>query len=531
MTARAPLATGRLGGPHPLVLGRRLHDLMLAVVGGLVPLVAGLAITVANPTPNPFLVFGLMLGVAGVIVLLVSRRYEITVALLALYLGLLDGPVKLESASKASSGVRDVLIIAIALGMLMRLVVRKQRVTLPPLSAWVIAFVAFVLAEALNPHTTSFLKAIGGWRQELEWVPMFFFGYMLIHTKDRFRKMFLLLGVIALANGLVGAVQSRISPGALAAWGPGYASIVHGGKEGSGLTGRTYKVEGVTRARPPALGSDSGFGGSVGVIALPGLLALLAAGRQRRRWPVLLCAMGALLGIATAASRTAVISAVIVLLTFGLLSLVSGVRLGRTFAVVIAMLGLAFGVASLLVAAEGSGVFARQETLTSVATAQEHGASAKERNLEEIPHDLVHAPFGLGLGTAGSVSGFGGHQRLEIEGERVTGGSAYSLLMKELGAPGLLLWVGFTLNVIALAGMRLRRVRDPELRTYLLGLVVAFLAMTIQGLSGPTLAVTTGAFLWFAPGVLSWWFAGGGRSALGPGPDETEALRSRAVTA
>jgi len=532
MSARTPLPLGRMGGPRPVVGGRRHRDLLRDLLGGLIPLIVGLAITIAVPHPNPLLIFGLILGAAGIVVLLVSRRYEISVAILAIYLGMLDGPVKLESASKASSGVRDVLILAVVLGMLMRLVTSKQRVLLPPLSAWVIAFGAFVLAEAFNPHTLSILKSIGGWRQQLEWVPFFFFGYTVIRSKERFRRLFMLLGVIALANGLVGTVQAKISPASLASWGPGYAGIVHGGEEGSGITGRTYKSGGVTHARPPALGSDSGFGGGIGVIALPGLLALLAADRSRRRWPAVICALGALLGIATAASRTSIVSAVVVLLTFGLLSVFSGIKIGRAFVVLVAVLTLSLGVGAALIAANGSGIFARQESLTSVSSVQEHGASAKERNLAEIPTDLVHAPFGFGLGVAGSASGFGGHSKLEFEGERVTGGSAYSLLMKELGAPGLLLWIGFTLNVILLAGMRMRRVRDQELRIYLLGALVAFLALTVQGFSGPTLAVTTGAFLWFVPGVISYWFAGEGSvEALAPAEQDGAGRRPRTPTA
>ena len=40
------------------------------------------------------------------IALLVSSRYEVTVTLLALYLGLLDGPVKLESGEQSRLGRR-----------------------------------------------------------------------------------------------------------------------------------------------------------------------------------------------------------------------------------------------------------------------------------------------------------------------------------------------------------------------------------------------------------------------------------------
>ncbi len=436
------------------MLGWRARGYLLAGLGALVPLIVALAISVEMPNPSVgdmAVVVGGMLGVVAVIALMLSTRYTLTLTLLALYLGLLDGPIKLEATNhKLASSLRDILIVAIVLGMLMRPVVRRERLSLPPLSGWVLAFVAFVLVEALNPHTGSILKSLGGYRQQLEWVPFFFFGYLIMRSKQRFRQLFLLLGVIALANGLVGAYQSRLSTAQLASWGPGYNELVKGGT-GNGITARTYSVEGVAHARPPALGSDSGFGGGVGVLALPGLMALLATGGLRRRWPVLLCCMGALLGVATSASRTSTVVAVVVLVGFALLSVLAGLRVGRPLAGLVAIALLALGVGTVLVEADGSSVFARQETLTSVARAQETGGAGKERSLSQIPSDLIHAPFGLGLGTAGSASGFGGHQRLEIEGQKVEGGSAYSLLVKELGLPGLLLWLGLSASTIALA--------------------------------------------------------------------------------
>jgi hypothetical protein len=499
---------------HPAVLNRRIHDVAILAVTVLVPLAIGLGITVAYPEPNPALVFGIIIGVVGVVGLLLSTRYELTVALLVLYLGLLDGPIKLEVKSAAASGLRDVLIIAIAAGMIMRLIVKRERVSLPPLSSWVFAFVAFALIEALNPHTDGLVKTLGGYRQQLEWVPFFFFGYMILRSKQRFRQFFLILGVIALANGIVGAVQTRLSPGQLAAWGPGYRELATGG-EGNGITARTYAVEGVARVRPPALGSDAGFGGNIGTLALPCLLALLAAKPLRRRWPVMLLCLGAVLGIATAASRTAIVIGVVALLSFAVLSFLAGLRVSRPLAGLAAMALVALAVGAALVAADGSGVFARQESLTSLQRTEESGANGKEKSLGEIPRDLVVAPFGFGLGTTGSASGFGGTQHVEIEGERVSGGSAYSILMKEMGFPGLFLWIGLSLSTIGLAVSQLRRVRDVELRTYLVGIVAAFIALTLQGFSGPTLAVTPGAFLWLVPGVVAYWFAGPGRAALG----------------
>ncbi len=515
MSARLhPQAIDPLGGTHPAVLNRRIHDLLAVSVIGLIPLVLALAIAVAMPKPNFAAVIGLMIGAAIVVALLTSTRYEMTLAFLVLYLGLLDGPIKLESANQLTSGIRDILILAIALGMVMRLVLSGRRVGLPPLSNWVLAFVAVTLVEALNPHTNGFLKILGGYRQELEWVPFFFFGYLVMHSKQRFRQLFLLFGVIALANGVVSTYQARLSPAQLASWGPGYGERVIG--NGTGLTGRTYSVEGVAHPRPPALGSDAGFGGGVGVLALPGLLALLTAGRLRRRWPVLLCCLGALLGIATSASRSSLIIAVVALVSFVVLSMIGGLRVSRPLVGLMVVAVLAGGVGWALISADGGEIFARQESLSSLNQAEATGGEAKERSLRQIPADIQHAPFGFGLGTLGSVAGFGGNEKVKIEEQRVSGSSVYNLLVVEVGLPGLLLWIGFSVNVLVLAVRRLRRIEDPELRLYLVAVVTGFVAFTIEGLAGTTLAVTpAGAYLWFVPGVVAYWFAGPGRRAMG----------------
>jgi len=227
-------------------------------------------------------------------------RYEVTLTVVALYLGLLDGPVKLGSGSHTvGSAARDVLIASIAIGALGRLAVNRRRVELPALAVWPLVFVALVVVEAFNPNTSGLTKVLGGFRQQLEWVPFFFFGYAVMRSRARFRRMLLLLGVLALVNGAVAIYQSRIGPGGLAGWGPGYAELAHGSETTGGISGRTYYSEGEARIRPPALGSDSGFGAGVGVIGLLGGFALLAVGPLRRRWPAIILALGAMLAIVT----------------------------------------------------------------------------------------------------------------------------------------------------------------------------------------------------------------------------------------
>ena len=107
---------------------------------------------------------------------------------------------------------------------------------------------AVVALEAFNPKTLNLLKVGAGFREQLQFVPFFIFGWLLVRSKARLRKMLILLGVIALANGLVATYQTRLSPKQAAAWGEGYAAKFEG------KATRTYKSEGVGPRAPDRAG-------------------------------------------------------------------------------------------------------------------------------------------------------------------------------------------------------------------------------------------------------------------------------------
>lgn len=515
---------GPLRGAHPAVLERNVRGLLLLGAVGILALGCALAITTQVPDPDPLLLLAGTVGALAVLALAISTRYEVTLALLALYLGLLDGPVKLVSnAGTAASVARDVLILAISLGALLRVAVARERLRLPPLTGWVLAFVALVLAEAANPNTHGVLKILGGFRQQLEWVPFFFFGYLVMRSKRRFRQFFLLLGVIALVNGLVSAYQTRLTPSQLAGWGSGYSAYVNGGKTlggGTALTGRTYVSEGVGHVRPPALGSDEGFGGSVGVLALAGLLALLASGRMRRRWVAPALCVGAVLAIATSLQRTQVLGSVALVIAFALLSLRAERRAFRPLTTLLALVAIALLVAGALSSAENGGTFARYLSITP-GQAGSTVAGEREKTLLQIPQDIAHAPFGVGLASAGAAAGFGESAHLEIEGHGVSAESQYNFVTLELGLAGLLLWVAFSLRLIVLGVRGVREIGDSELRLGLTALVATLIAFALIGLAGPTMAsLPFGPYFWFAAGTIAYWCAGPGRNLARRGAAE-----------
>jgi hypothetical protein len=509
MSAISALLPG-LGDSHPYVVNRRIRELLLIGASIVIPLAGALAISVEVSKPNLLLVFGLIIGGIGIFTLVASDRYPLTLSLIVLYLGLLEGPVKLGSgAHEEAAVIRDVLIFAVCLGATLRLLVKRESITLPPLSAWALAYAALVVVEAFNPNTHGILKILGGFRQQLEWIPFFFFGYVVMRSKQRFRRLFLILGVLALANGAVSTYQTRLSPGQLASWGPGYRELVFGT---NGLSARTYNSGGVSRVRPPALGTDSGFGGAVGVTALAGTLALLAAGSLRRRWPVLFLCLGALAGVATGLGRLQVVGAVVAVLAFTALSFTSAGRrnITRPLTALLAVLVLALPLGAVLVSFEGSATFSRYTEI-----APSNVSEAKDTKVNEvahIPRQILQEPFGVGLGTVGASAGFGGVQKELIEGHGTGAESQYKFVVDELGLPGLLLWVGLLVTMLAIALPRLRRIVDFELRMELAAIVAPIIAMAVMGFSGPVMSsAALGPFFWFAAGVIAYWFLGPGR--------------------
>lgn len=505
---RQPAArlAGPLGG-HPAVVSRRREEFLLAVLSVVAPLAVALAIAVKVPNPNAFLALGLIAGLLGLVALAASARYEVTLTLLVVYFGLFDGVIKLETANQFVSSLRDLMIAAICVGALVRMIVRRDEVKLPPLSGWVVVFVLLVLVEVFNPNTHGILKVIGGLRQQLEWVPFFFFGYLLMRSKDRFRKLFILLGVLALINGAVSAYQTQLTPEQLASWGPGYAERING--TGS-VSGRVFTdPSGEEKVRPPALGSDLGFGGYLGVVALPGLLALLAIGRARGRWWVLVLTLGALLAIATSEQRTAVLGAVIAVLAFAALSASAGRRVSRVLASILVVGALGFGLAAIFAPAAGEGVFSRYSSITPDKAAST-SVGYREGTLSEIPDVVAKYPFGAGLAIAGAGSSFGGLSPAIINGRRASAESEYNYVNLELGVVGLLFWIVLTLTVIMLAVRGLRRIGDVELRLSLAAIFATFIAFAVMGFAGAmTSSLPFGPYFWFAIGVAAYWFAGG----------------------
>lgn len=516
MSTPHPRSSGGRVAVHPAVLDRRIREGALLGMTALIPAVIALGLTVALPKTNVLIVLAIVAGALGVLALMVSSRLEVTIALLGIYLGLLDGPIKLGSGGgEVTAALRNVLILSICLGAIMRLIVKRQRISLPPLSAWVLAYVATVAIEAFNPKTGGILKDLGGFRQEAQWVPFFFFGYLLMRSKKRFRQLFLIVGVIGLANGAVATYQTGLGPSQLASWGPGYRQLYQPTTVGvKGSAARNYASEGEARVRPVGLGADSGFGGGVGVLALPFSLALLATWRSRKRWVAMVLCLGALVAVVTGLGRLQVVGAGLGVIAFAGLAAVAGRRVTRPLGALLAVVVLAVPLGVLFVSAVGGGTFKRYADIapSQVATTATSHKESAWRVL--LPRQLAAAPFGVGLGSVGAASGFGGRNTELINGHTVSAETQYNLVGDELGIPGELVWVFMSIYVIALVLAGLRHIEDGELAICLAGAFAPFISLTLEGFSGPFItSAAAGPYFFFAIGIVAYWFAGPGRPA------------------
>lgn len=494
--------------PAPFTFGQTLGGLLIGTAA------AGATAFVSSRSTVSGL--AVLVLIAGSVWFVTTRRTSLALALLMLYLGTLDGYLKLRTGSNLVTFARDALLYAIVVGLLVRAAVQGTRVSLPPLSGWVIAFVVLVLVQIANPQAGSLYHSLAGVRQNLEFVPLFFLTFMFVRTAKALRSFVVLLAVVAAANGAVSYAQFRITPQQLASWGPGYAQRILGQGQFA-FAGRTfYATTGQELNRPFGLMSDAGGGGLVGALSLGGILAL-ASMRNRRRYFALaaIAAVAAVVGIATSQARSAVVGGVVIVLAYALLTVTSRRAVGMLLGIA-ALAAVAYVGVSIVTANSQSAIFRYKGVSTSQivhTTAQARGAS-----IALIPQNIVHHPLGAGLGVAGPAAGVSGAPALagvaDAENE-------FSFATLESGVGGMLALVGFTVLLFVLGLKRCRHEPDPEARVLLAGVVAPIGGMLALYWVGPLTPTTPyGPYLWAAGGIVSYWLIARPGARINPCPEQ-----------
>jgi hypothetical protein len=485
--------------------------------------VAALSIAFASRVtlPNAAQGLGAIAFAAIAVWMFVSERLEWPCIVLGLYLGCLDGYLKLATGSSSVTLGRNVLLYAIVLGFLARAALRGRRLSLPPLTGWVIAYAAVVFLQLLNPGDTGVHHTIAALRPHLEFVPLFFLGYALVQTTDRIRAFFVVLLICALANGVVAFVQLNLSTEQLSSWGPGYSAKVNGTGD---VSGRVFTDdEGKARVRPFGLGGDASAGGLVGVVSLGAALAMIALAFRRRanRWALVLC-VGPPLAIITGQGRSAVVAGVIVLLVFVMLA-TSVRRLVPTLAGVLLAVGVTVAIFSFVQQSSGTGIFDRYKTITPARLSSET-ESSRGNSIDRIPELIRTQPFGAGLGYVGPAAQFAS---ASVVARNVDGETEVTFLLSELGVAGLVVLLGFNLRLLIGSVRTVRRMRGDE-RILLAGVVAGLAgALTMWASSAPLAQSPVSPFFWFTAGVLAYWITAGPSRA--PAPTTAKAAAEQPV--
>jgi O-antigen/teichoic acid export membrane protein len=456
-------------------------------------------------------------AIAVPIWLTLTKRTGVALSIALLYVGLLDGVLKLSSGSQAATAGRDVILFAAAAGVAIRAPRPFRR---PPLMGWVVAWIAVIVVQLGNPGNVSTSHALVSLRQHLEFLPLFFIGYTALRTRASLHTFFALLLAVASINGVVAIYQHSLGPERLAQWGPGYAKVLTG-------TGAEtyYGPDGKEQVRPLGLGGFEGFGGLLGVAALPGGIVLLIAYR-RRYWLLALIVLGIIgsgVAVITSQSRSAVIMALVTLVAMIGLIAAAG-QLKRSMAT-LAMAIVLIGGAVLIFTSQDPGALSRYSSIRpSEATSTIYSSRSSTWSL--LPQYIREIPFGAGLGSVGPAATAGGvTTKWNAESE-------FNFLMIEAGIPALLVFVGLQAALLKMILAGLRRERDPEVVPLVAGVAAPLFGWAAAAFFGTTtIEPPDAALLWLAAGTLGWWLVTRQRElSFAPAPAPRHSYRFTGAT-
>jgi hypothetical protein len=499
------LRVARFGGPalrsrSPWVARLAGLTLALLVTGGL------LALTTKTSRGASALSVGAVMFAVAAGWLFRTRRTDLALAIVVAYLGLLDGFLKLMTGSSTVTLGRDALLYAVVLGVLIRRLAQRDSSPLPPLTPWVIGWTALVVVQVLNPSSGPVLHRVASLRQDLEFVPIFFLGYGVVQSRTRLRSLLMLLLAVGAVNGAVGLYQSTLSPDQLASWGSGYSNLVHGT---NGAPRTAIGADGKPIVRPPALGGDMGFGGALGIIALPAGFALLLLRRRSQAETMLTGALLSLatIGVISSESRSSIVSGSVALLAF--VAMLAASKEARKVLIGFAVFAVVLVVA---LSSVSSNSLARYKTISPSNLAGTVGQS-RAGTTALIPRYLVRFPFGAGIGSSGPAYGSYGSAQNTVDGE-----SEITFLIAEVGVPGLLLMFALQARIIVASVRKLGSMVDTELRIMLVAVLAplfGFLSNWYVGIN--TTSSPNAPYMWGAFGILAYWLirSQGGGHRLG----------------
>ncbi|MEA2157518.1 MAG: hypothetical protein QOE11_3658 [Solirubrobacteraceae bacterium] len=411
-----------------------------------------------------------------------------------LYLLLVDGFLRLKTGHKNLTVLRDVFpALVLLVGLAHMATSPGTRLWRFPMAGLVLAWVLCTVVQLWNPSTTGVFRGAQALKPHLEFVPFFFAAAVALTTRRRLTTLMLVIVCAGAVNGAVSLYQSQLTPEQMSSWGPGYKTLITDDNP------RAFADNsGVERVRPPALGSDAGFGGILGMLALPCALGLALVEARTRRWLAVATVPLLLTAVVASQTRAGVVAAAVASLAF--LLILSLRRGGFRVLVTAALIGLA------AIYAGNELVSGRVTTdrYSTIAPADLVGtySSARGGGLALVGKIAAKYPLGAGLGTGGPAT----HSGSSLNAGKVSAETEFNYVTAETGVIGLLV---MALLFLTTAGRSLRLARRPldrALAPLFCAIFAGISGMILLWFAGPvTSAPPISALFWIYAGITAAW--------------------------
>jgi hypothetical protein len=464
---------------------------------------------------------GLSLLGFGSLYIFFSRDALVTVCLVLIFATCFEAPLKYLSDERVLNLTgylgRDILLYTLVVANFMAYFIRRNRTfknsqrTVIPLLLLIVCFLLHLMTQVFNPAAVSPVPSFLNSRIFWEMLPLYFIGFISLRSKKDWRVLFFTFLVVTTINGIVGAYQASVGPDEIVNWGPGYKEqIIDAGR----VTKASDRITNILR--PFGLGSDSGFSGSIGVVAVPMVIALLSTPFNLKRFGLssllqqffTIALIGGLVAgvftaIAVSGSRSNVLFGFICL---GLTLFVLALRGSKTKLILGAIISTLLAAVVLQVLFVVAPFFA--DRYSSVGSVEDTAKTFEQENravqVTTIPLSLaMRYPLGDGLDYAGPGADFanrlaGTKRRPKSENTE----NNINIVLLTQGLLGLGLWLALHLQFIVKAWQATNKVVDDELRVYMSAAFVVILFFLIYWPFGNLISFPQNTLFWLLPGMV-----------------------------
>lgn len=428
-------------------------------------------------------------------VLLVGALFFLTATLQA-QLGLLLAFAAIEGTFRYLFGnavwtylVKDgLLVLVYAKWLLPKLRTGERLLPRTPLDGPLLAFVVVNLLEGLNPLLSGPLMPIGGFKQRILSMGLFWLAFEVVRGRAAVARLLRLLLAIATVVSAIALVQLGLGPSRSAAIGLPYQFEER-------AASRPYQLpDGTIFYRPFSVTTSVE---QMADFALVGLLigiglSSLSVLSVRTRVATLVINGGAITVALTRAQWFAAIGAIAFMWLVGRRRTLSAVQVAVTLGAVAVGLFVAANVASGFVGA-------RVESVRDPFSAYGEERLPFLAQVVELPRQY---PFGVGL--RGASGGEAWYAQWYEDAVRIEGHNYFASLTAELSLVGLVVFLWLLYRALRLCLQSHRRASDPVLSA--VGVITAgyLVAITIESFgSGPFDASPANLYLWLMLGAAA----------------------------